>query len=176
MKSPRFRTRIDLAPEVRDRMVGSLNQQLADTFDLYSQTKQAHWNVKGAEFYPLHQLFDELAKELAEHADSLAERVTALGATPMGTVRMSAGASRLPEWSDDATADLHCVEMLAARFAAVAATTRAAIDLAASGGDAVTADLFTEIARGLDKRLWFLEAHLQADSVAALPERDVMLA
>ena len=157
-------------------MVGLLNQQLADVFDLYSQTKQAHWNVKGAGFYSLHQLFDELAKELAEHADSLAERVTAFGATAMGTVRTSAGASRLQEWPGDATADLHCVEILAARFTAVAATTRAAIDLAAAGGDAVTADLLTEIARGLDKRLWFLEAHLQADPVAALRRRDLMLA
>jgi len=176
MESTSFSTRIDLTAEVRDRMVGSLNRQLADTFDLYSQTKQAHWNVKGAQFFPLHQLFDELAKELAEHADSLAERVTALGATAMGTVRASAAASRLPEWPVGASADLHCVEMLADRFAAVAATTRAAIDFAAAGGDAVTADLFTEIARELEKRLWFLEAHLQADPVAALRRRDLMLA
>lgn len=176
MKSTDFRTRIGLAPEVRDRVTASLNQQLADTFDLYSQTKQAHWNVKGAQFYPLHQLFDELAKELAEHADSLAERVTALGATAMGTARMSAAASRLSEWPGEATADLHCVEMLAERFAAVAATMRKAIDLAAAEGDAVTADLFTEVARGLDKRLWFLEAHLQADPVATLRRRDLMLA
>lgn len=176
MKPADFRTRIDLAPDVRDRMVACLNQQLADTFDLYSQTKQAHWNVKGAQFFPLHQLFDELAKELAEHADLLAERVTALGSSAMGTVRMAAGASRLVDWPGDATADLHCVELLADRFAAVAATTRAAIDLAAAGGDAVTADLCTEIARGLDKRLWFLEAHLQADPVAALRRRDLMLA
>jgi starvation-inducible DNA-binding protein len=176
MKSTDFRTRIDVALPVRDRMVVSLNQQLADTFDLYSQTKQAHWNVKGAEFYALHLLFDELAKELAEHADALAERVTALGGTATGTVRMSAGASRLPEWAGDLTADFHCVEMLAVRFAAVAATTRTAIDLAAAGGDAVTADLFTGIARALDKRLWFLEAHLQADPVAALRRNDLMLA
>jgi starvation-inducible DNA-binding protein len=89
---------------------------------------------------------------------------------------MSAGASRLPEWAGDLTADFHCVEMLAVRFAAVAATTRTAIDLAAAGGDAVTADLFTGIARALDKRLWFLEAHLQADPVAALRRNDLMLA
>jgi starvation-inducible DNA-binding protein len=176
MKSTDFRTRIDLAPAVRERMVASLNQQLADTFDLYSQTKQAHWNVKGAEFFSLHQLFDELAKELSEHADVLAERVTALGATALGTVRLAALSSRLPEWPDEATADLHCVEMLADRFASVAATTRAAIDLAAAEGDAVTADLFTEVARSLDKRLWFLEAHLQADPVAALRRRDLVLA
>jgi starvation-inducible DNA-binding protein len=176
MESTDFRTRIDLAPGVRGRMVATLNQQLADTFDLYSQTKQAHWNVKGAQFLPLHQLFDELAKELAEHADRIAERVTALGATALGTVRMAAGASRLSDWPGEASADLHCVEMLAERFATVAATTRMAIDLAAAGGDAVTADIFTEIARALDKRLWFLEAHLQADPVAALRRRDLAFA
>jgi starvation-inducible DNA-binding protein len=176
MKATTFHTRIDIALDVRDRMVGLLNQQLADTFDLYSQTKQAHWNVKGAAFFALHQLFDELAKELADYADSLAERAAALGGTALGTARMSARATRLPEWSGDSTGGLRCPELLAVRFAALAATTRAAIDSAAAAGDAVTADLFTEIARGLDKRLWFLEAHLQADPATVPGRRDLMLA
>jgi starvation-inducible DNA-binding protein len=85
-----FSTRNDLSREVRGQMVALLNQQLADTFDLYSQTKQAHWNVKGAQFTPLHELFDKLAEELANHADAIAERATALGGLALGTVRLSA--------------------------------------------------------------------------------------
>ena len=49
-----IKTSIDLKASVRDDMVDLCNQQLADTFDLYSQTKQAHWNVKGPEFMQLH--------------------------------------------------------------------------------------------------------------------------
>ena len=56
-----------------------MNQHLADTFDLMSQTKFAHWNVKGPNFIALHKLFDELAETLEGHVDEIAERATALG-------------------------------------------------------------------------------------------------
>lgn len=154
-------TNIDLPPETREKMISLLNQQLADSFDLYGQTKQAHWNVKGAQFYQLHELFDKLAEELEDFVDLIAERVAALGGMAMGTVRMSANASRLPEYSLDVVYSLPVVEALRTRYANLAATTRAAIDTAAQHGDIGTSDLFTEVSRGLDKALWFLEAHLQ---------------
>lgn len=155
-----FATRIDLSPEVRNQMIALLNQQLADTFDLYSQTKHAHWNVKGAQFYPLHELFDKLAAELEGYVDMIAERATALGGLALGTVRLSAANSRLAEYPPEVTGSLAAVEALAERYAALAASTRSAIG-AADPGDADTADLLTEVSRGLDKALWFLEAHLQ---------------
>lgn len=157
-----FKTRINLAAGTCEKMIALLNQQLADTFDLYSQTKQAHWNVKGAQFYPLHELFDKLAHELEDYVDLIAERATALGGLALGTVRMSAAASRLPESSLDVVESIPSVETLATRYAGLAATTRAAIDAATEQADMDTADLFTDVSRGLDKSLWFLEAHLQA--------------
>jgi len=67
MSKPKMhKTSIDLDAETREQIVALLNQQLADTFDLYSQTKQAHWNVKGAQFFQLHELFDKLAAELLD--------------------------------------------------------------------------------------------------------------
>jgi starvation-inducible DNA-binding protein len=156
-----FPTRIDLAAKVRGSMVALLNQQLADTFDLYSQTKQAHWNVKGAQFYSLHELFDKLAAELAGYVDVIAERATALGGLALGTARLSAANSQLTELPVEVTDSMPTVEALAERYAALARTTRQAIEAADSQGDADTADLFTEVSRGLDKALWFLEAHLQ---------------
>jgi starvation-inducible DNA-binding protein len=157
-----FKTGIDIAPQTRAKLINLLNQQLADTTDLYSQTKQAHWNVKGAQFYPLHELFDKLAAELLAYTDLIAERATALGGVALGTVRLAAAVSRLPEYPAETIDSLPTVEALAARYAGLAATTRAAIDIASSAGDQDTADLFTEVSRGLDKALWFLEAHLQA--------------
>jgi starvation-inducible DNA-binding protein len=159
-----FSTRNDLAREVRGKMISLLNQQLADTFDLYSQTKQAHWNVKGAQFFQLHELFDKLAEELQGYVDQIAERATSLGGLAQGTVRMSAANSQLPETELDVTDSLPTVEALAERYAGLAATTRQAIESAEGQGDADTADLFTEVSRGLDKALWFLEAHLQTQS------------
>jgi starvation-inducible DNA-binding protein len=159
MKS--FPTRIDLPGETRQSSIKMLNQQLADTFDLQSQVKQAHWNVKGPTFIALHELFDKLAEELENNIDDTAERVTALGGVAMGTARMAAAQSRLPEYPEAASGKEH-VTALADRYAALAKSTRAAIDAAAKLGDAGTSDLFTQISRELDKNLWFLEAHLQS--------------
>lgn len=156
-----FTTSIDLAEDARHQMIAMLNQQLAGTFDLYSQTKQAHWNVKGAQFFALHELFDRLAAELESFADTIAERATALGGLAHGTVRLAAANSQLDDFPADITASLPTVKALVDRYAALAASTRKVIEAAGDVGDESTADLFTEVSRGLDKALWFLEAHLQ---------------
>lgn len=159
MSSKLHRTSIDLDSETREQLAALLNQQLADTFDLYSQTKQAHWNVKGSSFFSLHELFDKLAGDLLGHVDTIAERVTTLGGTASGTARMAASASRLPEYPA-VSAGLASVEALVERYAQLAASTRAGIETADNLGDANTADLLTGVSRDLDKSLWFLEAHL----------------
>jgi|SRR5262245_2667916 len=161
-KSKLHKTSIDLNSETREQVIALLNHQLADTFDLYSQTKQAHWNVKGPQFMQLHELFDRLAADLLTNVDDIAERVTTLGGTAMGTARMSAAASRIPEYSADIFGGIESVQALIERYAALAASTRVAIDMADDQGDVDTADLFTGVSRGLDKSLWFLEAHVQA--------------
>lgn len=153
----------DLPEETRSDMVELLNEQLADTFDLFSQTKQAHWNVKGPQFYQLHELYDELAAQLLAHVDLIAERATALGGTALGTARMAASSTRLDDFSAAPVGSMDSVRMLVERYSAVAQSTREAIDQADEAGDIDTSDLFTEVSRDLDKSLWFLEAHLQPE-------------
>jgi starvation-inducible DNA-binding protein len=161
-KAKSFPTRIDLSQPVRDKAVHLLNQHLADTFDLFSQIKQAHWNVKGPNFYQLHLLFDTLAEEVEDYVDLIAERVTTLAGIALGTARLAATGSRLPEYPLDVADGRQHLEALSNRVAALAASSRGAINAANDFGDADTADLFTEVSRGLDKSLWFLEAHLQS--------------
>lgn len=156
-----IRTSHDLPRDTRDRMISLLNRQLADTFDLYSQVKQAHWNVKGPNFQQLHELFDEVALGVLPFVDEIAERATALGGAARGTARMTAATSRLEELSAEAIDGPDAVEAVAKALAGAAATTRAAIDAAGEAGDEGTADLFTGISRELDKLLWFVEAHAQ---------------
>jgi starvation-inducible DNA-binding protein len=160
-----FRTSHDLPAKVRAQVIPLLNQQLADTTDLFTQVKTAHWNVKGPHFIALHELFDKLAAELLEHGDTVAERVTALGGLAVGTLRQAAGASRLADLPGGTVDGRAVVQALVERYAALAATTRAAIDATTALGDAGTADLFTGLSRGLDKSLWFLEAHVQVGGV-----------
>ena len=159
-KQKLYPTRIDLAEEVRIKVIDLLNQSLAATLDLKTQTKQAHWNVKGTDFYQLHELFDEMAGEIEEYVDMVAERVTALGGTALGTARIAASESILPEYPLDAVGGVEHITALADRYAAYAKHVREAIDTTDELGDADTADLYTEISRTIDKRLWFLEAHL----------------
>lgn len=160
--TPFFQTRNDLPFEVRQKIVDLLNRQLAQTLDLYTQTKQAHWNVKGPQFFQLHELSDKLAEGLFGFIDVIAERVTALGGYAQGTARMAAANSTLPEYPREAIDGRQDLEALIERFARYAADNRRALDAAQDQGDTATADVFTDVARAADKSLWFLEAHVQA--------------
>ena len=152
-----------LPAKTRAVSIEALNQTLADMSDLYSQAKQAHWNVRGPYFFTLHKLFDEVAGMTGEPIDDIAERVSQLGGNVRGTVRMAAKNSALAEFevSDkDAAADpLAYAKALAARYAVCAESVREKIDTTAAAGDADTADLLTGVSRALDKALWFIEAH-----------------
>ena len=156
-----FSTGVDISAESRMKVIKVLNQHLADSFDLLSQVKQAHWNVKGSDFWQLHKLFDEVAEQAEEWVDEIAERVTALGGYATGTVRMAAASSTLPEFPTDITDGMDYVKAVGERLADFTNSARGAIDQTDTLGDANTADLLTEISRGADKYLYFLEAHLQ---------------
>jgi starvation-inducible DNA-binding protein len=156
-----FKTSIDIPADTRSKVVAFLNQNLADAFDFLSQSKQAHWNVKGSDFYQLHKLFDEIAGEAVEWVDMIAERVTALGGYATGTARMAAANSQLPEFPTDITDGMDFVRTMVDRLAAYSNSCREGIDQTEKWGDANTADLFTEISRCADKYLYFLEAHLR---------------
>ena len=129
---------------------------------MQSQLKQAHWNVKGPNFIGLHKLFDEIYEAVADYVDMLAERVVQLGGVAEGTIRVAAARSRLDEYplaQADGAAHIIAVSKGLATFGR---EVRLSIDEAAELEDAGTADLFTEISRGIDKWLWFVEAHSQA--------------
>lgn len=151
----------DLPLDTREKMVALCNQQLANIFDLYTQTKQAHWNVKGMHFEALHVLFDKMADTIFPFGDEIAERATALGGTALGTARMAAGATELPEFPDDVFDGESMLKIVVERWAQYAASVRAAISQAEDVNDMDTADMFTGISREIDKLMWFAEAHLQ---------------
>jgi starvation-inducible DNA-binding protein len=154
-------TAIDLSSKNRSGLVEILNQQLANVSDLYSQTKQAHWNVRGSEFYQLHKLFDDLAEPLEEHIDTIAERAVTLGGFALGTVRCAANSSELDEFPLEPGA-MEYVRELAKRYAACANSARAAIAASEDLEDRDTADLLTDLSRDLDKAVYFLEAHFRS--------------
>lgn len=154
-------TKIDIEPGTRLQIAGILKERLADAIDLKSHAKQAHWNVKGIGFIALHELFDRAAGEIDTYVDDIAERITTLGGTAMGTVRVAAANSTLSEYPLEITDGTAHIDALSSSLADFGARVRADIDRTAELGDADTADLFTEISRGIDKLLWLVEAHIQ---------------
>ena len=156
-----FSTRIDLPQDSRVKLVALLNARLADTLDVNTQTKFAHWNVKGNDFYQLHLLFDQIAEHLEDQVDLIAERITSLGGRAHGTLRQAAQASSIEEYDTSVVKGSDHVRTLSDRIGALANSVRESIDRAEELGDAGTADLFTQIVRELDKDLYFLESHIQ---------------
>ncbi|HRH41265.1 MAG TPA: DNA starvation/stationary phase protection protein Dps [Pyrinomonadaceae bacterium] len=156
------KTKIDISLNNREKLVEILNARLADAIDLKSQAKQAHWNVKGMNFIALHELFDQVSTEVETHIDDIAERITTLGGTALGTVRVAAQNSTLSEYPLEITDGADHVDALSTTLADFGKKVRADIDATDELGDADTADLFTGISRAIDKLLWFVEAHQQA--------------
>ncbi|MGB7211188.1 MAG: DNA starvation/stationary phase protection protein Dps [Gemmatimonadales bacterium] len=154
-------TKIDLPKDMRAEVIPLLNQRLADCIDLQTQCKQAHWNVKGPSFIALHKLFDEINEEVEEYEDLLAERVVQLGGIAEGTVSVVADRSKLIDYPIGISKGMEHVAALSDALAMFGGSVRTGIDEMIDLKDAGSADLLTEISRGIDKWLWFVEAHLR---------------
>jgi starvation-inducible DNA-binding protein len=158
-----FKTKNDIPEATRVKVVELLNARLADCIDLQTQIKQAHWNVKGPNFIALHELFDKINEDVEDYVDDIAERAVQLGGMAEGTARVVAKRSSLLEYPVNAADGRSHVEALSSALAAFGEAARKAIDQANELNDLDTADLFTGVSRGIDKWLWFVEAHLQAE-------------
>lgn len=157
-----YKTANDLPKRSRVQVIDLLNKRLAEAVDLQMQMKQAHWNVKGPHFIGLHELFDKVYAAIGEYVDSIAERAVQLGGVAEGTARMVAKRTRLPEYPHGIAEGPAHVNAVSTVLAAFGHEVRQSIDVADELNDADTADLFTEVSRGIDKWLWFVEAHAQA--------------
>ncbi len=158
-----FKTANDLPVDRRRDLNQLLNRSLADAVDLQMQMKQAHWNVKGPSFIGLHELFDKVGSDVGGYSDMIAERVVQLGGIAEGTVRVAASRSRLPEYPLDISEGIAHVHAAARALSIFGQAVRHATDAATELNDADTADLFVEVSRGIDKWLWFVEVHSQAN-------------
>jgi starvation-inducible DNA-binding protein len=152
-------SQIDLSDHTRKAAIALLQARLSDALDLEAQTKQAHWNVKGRDFIQLHELFDKAHGIVEDNVDTIAERITALGGVADGRVQTTAKSSNYEYSLETRSGDQH-LKALAAVLAQFGKNVRKDIDTAIEIGDTVTADVFIEISRDIDKQLWLVEAHL----------------
>ena len=157
-----YETENDISPKRRSELNALMNQRLSSAVDLQTQMKQAHWNVKGPNFIGLHELFDKVDEAVESYVDMIAERIVQLGGIAEGTARVAAARSQLEEYPLTIGDGLAHVEAVARALSTFGQEARNTINEADELDDADTADLFTEISRGIDKWLWFVEAHSQA--------------
>jgi starvation-inducible DNA-binding protein len=158
-----FRTKNDIPATARAEVAGLLNQRLADCIDLQTMCKQAHWNVKGPQFIALHKLFDEINDAVEDYVDLIAERITQLGGVAEGTVGAVAERTALAAYPLTISKGEDHVAALSDALAQFGRTARIGIEEMNELEDADSADILTEISRGIDKWLWFVEAHAQSE-------------
>jgi starvation-inducible DNA-binding protein len=156
-----YKTNNDISQSRRSELNTLMNQRLASAVDLQMQMKQAHWNVKGPNFIGLHELFDKVYEAVGSYVDLIAERIVQLGGIAEGTVRVAASRSRLSEYPLAVGNGMSHVDAVTQALSTFGQEARSTIEEASALDDADTADLFTEVSRGTDKWLWFVEAHVQ---------------
>jgi starvation-inducible DNA-binding protein len=156
-----YKSSVGVAEETRQALIALINQRLANSVDLRSQVKWAHWNIKGSDFIQLHELFDSVAAHLEDQTDTIAERCVTLGGVANGTTREAAAMSGLKEADLTASDGPSMLKWLVHNVAHHANALRTAIKESGELGDDITVDMFTTLTRELEKDLWFIEAHTQ---------------
>ncbi|WP_100331913.1 Dps family protein [Bacillus xiapuensis] len=142
-----------------DKLIQSVNKQIANWTVLYTKLHNYHWYVKGPQFFTLHAKFEELYTEASVHIDELAERLLALGGQPVATLKESLELATVKEAEGKETAE-QMVQSLVDDFTTVVSELKEAMDLAAEVNDETTGDMLLSIHQGLEKHAWMLKSFL----------------
>jgi len=148
-----------------EQIIDALNTDLAATYVAYHQVKKHHWNVEGAEFLELHEYLDEVAADLEEGADALAERAQALGGVPLsGGATYEEHAPVQPEDNDvyDVRTSIHNdMEMLGDMIE----TMRDHIEMVENLGDFTTGEIIRETLEDVEEHAHHFEHYLEDDTL-----------
>jgi len=148
---------IGIGEQDREKIAGGLKHLLADSYTLYLQTHNFHWNVTGPMFRELHLMFEEHYTELAQAVDDIAERIRTLGAPAPGTYRAFAELSSIEEVAEIPPAE-DMVEILTRGHEQVVKTCRQVLKAAQAGDDESTIALVSDRMRVHEKTAWMLRA------------------
>lgn len=145
--------------DARTRIAEGLSHVLADTYTLYLKTHYFHWNVTGAMFQTLHNMFEEQYRELWAAVDEIAERIRALGHPAPGTYAAFSRLSSVKEVEDIPAAE-EMIRDLLEGHETVAKTARSVFPTIEEVHDEASADLLTERMRAHEKTAWMLRSLL----------------
>ena len=148
---------IGISKENRAEISDGLKRLLADSYTLYLQTHNFHWNVTGIQFRELHLMFEEHYTELATAVDDIAERIRTLDVPAPGTYKEFAKLSSIKE-VDGVPSSAEMVELLTKGHEQVIKTSRQVLKVAQEADDESTASLVSDRMRIHEKTAWMLRA------------------
>ncbi|MFA0812555.1 Dps family protein [Microbulbifer epialgicus] len=148
---------IGISEKDREKIAGGLKHLLADSYTLYLQTHNFHWNVTGPFFRELHLMFEEQYNELATAVDDIAERIRTLGVSAPGTYQAFGQLSSIKEVIEIPTAE-DMVKILTKGHEQVIKTCRDVLKAAQKGEDESTIALVSDRMRVHEKTAWMLRA------------------
>jgi starvation-inducible DNA-binding protein len=142
-----------------EKLTEVLNTQIANWSLLFTKLHNYHWYVKGAQFFTLHLKFEELYTEAALHVDNLAERLLALGGSPVATLHEIIEKTTLKDAAGNENAN-EMVRTLVADFGIIVGELKEGMSIADREGDETTGDMFLVIHSSLEKHVWMLKSYL----------------
>jgi len=148
---------IGINEQDRIEIAEGLKRLLADSYTLYLQTHNFHWNITGPQFRELHLMFEEHYTELAVAVDDIAERIRALGVAAPGTYKEFAQLSSIEEVAGISEADT-MVKILTKSHEQVIRTCREVLKLAQKADDESTASVVSDRMLTHEKTAWMLRA------------------
>jgi starvation-inducible DNA-binding protein len=153
---------IGILPENLETVAHSLNTLLADEFVLYTKTRNAHWNIEGADFYDKHKFFEAQYEILDEVMDEVAERIRMLGHYAPATLQTYLKLTHLSEYPAKANDAKGYIEELLADHESIVTFLRENINRYANElKDLGTSDFITGLLRTHEKMAWMLRAHFR---------------
>lgn len=136
-----------------------MNTQLTNWTVLYTKLHNFHWNVKGPNFFSLHEKFEEFYTDAATYMDDMAERLLTIGGQPVGTLKETLAMATIQEASGSEKAD-EMVKVILEDFQIIAKDIDVLLEVAEEVKDEATGDLFLGIKAAVEKNIWMLKAYL----------------
>lgn len=138
-----------------------LHPILLDLLELKTHVKQAHWNLRDANFISVHRLLDEVAEAVDNHSDAIAERIRQLGVVVSASSAEFSKSNRLPEFPSGELNSTSAITAVCASIQATVAGIREGISASEEKVDEpITADILTGMSGELEVQLWLLDSHL----------------
>ena len=159
-RNPAADAQIPVEVDKRKPVTDDLQATVVELLELFHDSKQSHWNLRGPLYLPLHEKLQENADAYRKYADLMAERVLQVGSPIDGRTGVVAATANLGDFPGGYLSDKQMLIIMTERITTVAKRVRQRIDHL-SKIDEVTSNQLQELSYDLDKQVWQFRVHMQ---------------